>query len=93
MSKEYGRGASILVDGNSINFKTGDWETKYPIHSKEKCKNCMMCIPYCPDDCIKQKDGILTDINLDYCKGCGVCAKVCPFHAIEMKEKTERSED
>lgn len=87
MEKIIGRGATILKDGNSKEFKTGDWKTKFPVHNKEKCKNCMMCIPYCPDDCINQKDGILTNINLDYCKGCGVCAKVCPFKAIEMKSK------
>ena len=57
--------------------------------NQEKCKNCMFCVGYCPDDCIKHKDGILEGIDYDYCKGCGVCAKVCPFKAIEMKSKEE----
>ncbi len=80
------KGSNILKDGNSIEFKTGTWKSRYPSHSKEKCKNCMMCVPYCPDSCIKQENGILTKIDLDYCKGCGICSKVCPFKAIEMKE-------
>ena len=78
--------SNILKDGNAIKFKTGSWRNKTPIHNKEKCKNCMLCVAYCPDNCIKQKDGILTDIDLDYCKGCGVCSKVCPFKAIDMTE-------
>ena len=84
---EVGFGGNILKDGNSMEFKTGSLKNKYPVHDKEKCKNCMFCVGYCPENCIKQKDGILTDIDLDYCKGCGVCAKVCPFKAIEMKSK------
>lgn len=87
MKKEFGRGATILKSGNSLEFKTGDWKTRYPVHNKDLCKNCMMCVPYCPEDCIKQEDGILKYMDLDYCKGCGVCSKVCPFHAIEMKSK------
>ena len=79
-------GSNILKDGNSVEFKTGAWKSRYPSHSKEKCKNCMMCVPFCPESCIRQKDGILIDIDLDFCKGCGVCAKVCPFKAIEMKD-------
>lgn len=47
----------------------------------------MLCVPYCPEDCILHKDSILEGMDLDFCKGCGVCAKVCPFHAIEMKSK------
>ena len=89
MSKEFGRGATILKSGNSCEFYTGDWKVQYPDHLKDKCKNCMMCVPYCPEDCIKQKDGILDKIDLDYCKGCGRCANVCPFNAIEMKHKDE----
>ena len=46
-----------------------------------------MCVPYCPENCIKQTNGILDEIELDYCKGCGICAKVCPFKAIEMKSE------
>ncbi len=84
--KNIGRGATILTSGNSKKFKTGSWKNRYPSHSKEKCKNCMMCVPYCPEGCIKQKDGILQGMDLNFCKGCGVCANVCPFKAIEMKE-------
>ena len=86
MKKDISIGSNILKDGNSVEFKTGAWKSRYPSHSKEKCKNCMMCIPFCPEACIKQENNILTDIDLDYCKGCGVCAKVCPFNAIEMKD-------
>lgn len=49
MKKKYSLGGIILKDGNSVEFKTGDWKNKYPYHDKEKCKNCMMCVPYCPE--------------------------------------------
>ena len=83
--KIYGRGASILTSGNSVEVKTGAWKNKKPIHLKDKCKNCMFCVAYCPEGCIYQKDGILTEIDLDYCKGCGICKNVCPFNAIDME--------
>lgn len=79
--------SNILKDGNSLEFKTGDWKNRRPVNDKEKCKNCMMCVPFCPEDCILHKNNILEGFNYDYCKGCGVCSKVCPFHAIEMKSE------
>lgn len=84
-----GRGATILTSGNSIQVKTGTWKNRTPIHLNEKCKNCMLCIPYCPEGCIYQENGILKKIDLDFCKGCGICANVCPFKAIEMKDNKE----
>ena len=41
---EVGFGGNILEDGNSVKFKTGSWKNKYPVHYKEKCKNCMFCV-------------------------------------------------
>lgn len=78
-------GGNIYKAGNAKEFKTGDWRSTTPVYLSEKCKQCGLCFPVCPDDAIPVKDGKRTDFNFDACKGCGVCAKVCPFGAIEMK--------
>ena len=86
--KEMTPGGIICEAANSLNFKTGDWRSVKPVFLSEKCKQCGLCFPVCPDDAIPvNKDGLREEFNYDYCKGCGVCAKVCPFGAIEMKEE------
>ena len=82
-------GGNIYTAGNAREFKTGDWRSVRPVWVEEKCKQCGLCFPVCPDNAIPVcKDSLKrTDYNYDYCKGCGVCAKVCPFAAIEMKEE------
>ena len=81
-------GGTIYESANSLEFKTGDWRSVKPIYIEEKCKQCGLCFPVCPDDAIPvNKDQKREDFNYDYCKGCGICAKVCPFAAIEMKEE------
>lgn len=83
-------GGNIYQAGNAREFKTGDWRSVKPIYIPEKCKQCGLCFPVCPDDAIPVgSDGKRIDYNYDYCKGCGVCAKVCPFEAIIMKEEGE----
>jgi len=64
--------------------KTGEWRTETPIFLADKCKQCLLCVPACPDMAIPVKDGKRGEFNLDYCKGCGVCSKACPFDAIEF---------
>lgn len=81
-------GGTIYEAGNSKNFKTGDWRSMKPVYIKDKCKQCGLCFPVCPDDAIKvNKEQKREDFNYDFCKGCGVCAKVCPFGAIVMEEE------
>ena len=78
-------GCTIVGRGTSASFNTGEWRVDTPKFIEEKCKQCMLCIPACPDSAIPVEDGKRLDFDFDHCKGCGICAKVCPFGAIEMR--------
>ena len=84
-------GGDIYTAGSAREFKTGDWRSVKPVFLSEKCKQCGLCFPVCPDDAIPVNKETLQreDFNYDYCKGCGVCAKTCPFGAIEMRKEDE----
>lgn len=89
-SKEIPIGGLIEEAGSSKHFKTGDWRSFRPVVNEAKCINCMFCIVYCPESCIKVKeDGKRGIIDLNYCKGCGICAQLCPAKCIEMKEEAQ----
>jgi len=79
-------GGLILEAGNADSYKTGDWKTYRPIHSTEKCTNCLLCWIHCPDSAILVEDGKVIGIDLEHCKGCGLCESICPpkVHAIDM---------
>lgn len=80
-------GGNIYDAGNAKEFKTGDWRSQKPIWIEEKCKQCGLCFPVCPDDAIPVgKDQKRKDFDYDACKGCLVCVKVCPFKAIEKED-------
>lgn len=82
-------GGTIYKAGNAKDFKTGDWRSVRPVYLSEKCKQCGLCFPVCPENAIPVSKETLkrSDFDFDYCKGCGVCAKVCPFGAIAMEEE------
>lgn len=79
-------GLQIYEPGTARQFCTGEWRTQTPVMKWEKCKQCMLCVPYCPDSSIPVKNNKREDFDYDHCKGCGICAKACPFGAIEMVE-------
>ena len=79
-------GGNIYEAGNAKKFKTGDWRSQKPIWITDKCTQCGLCFPVCPDDAIPvNKEQKREDFDYDACKGCGVCAQVCPFKAISME--------
>lgn len=78
-------GGVITQAGNAHEFVTGDWRSIKPVWIVDKCTQCMLCFPVCPDSSIPVNDeGKRMEFDYDHCKGCGVCAVVCPFNAIEM---------
>ena len=77
-------GGFVLGEGNSEFFNTGDWRVRAPIWHQDKCKQCLLCFPVCPDSSIPVKDGKRREFDLMHCKGCAICAKVCPFGAISV---------
>ena len=79
-------GNKIYEAATSRDFCTGEWRTSTPIWDDEKCRQCLLCAPVCPDSSIPVRKGERTDFDYKHCKGCGICAKVCPFGAIHMKE-------
>lgn len=84
--EELTEGLMMFAGGTSKSFKTGEWRTNTPVFNAEKCKQCLLCAPVCPDGAIPVKDSKRCDFDLDHCKGCGICVKACPFGAIEMRE-------
>ena len=79
-------GNKIVEAASSKDFCTGEWRTTTPIWEYEKCKQCLLCTPVCPDSSIPVITGKRAEFDYEHCKGCGICAKVCPFGAISMRE-------
>jgi pyruvate ferredoxin oxidoreductase delta subunit len=78
-------GMVIAGAGTSREFPTGEWTSVKPKMDWEKCKQCLLCAPACPDSCIPVADKKRLDFDYDHCKGCGICVKACPFGAITME--------
>lgn len=54
------------------------------IVDKERCKECGICIHYCPKKVISMTDELNSrgykhiQVNEEGCIGCGICYTVCP---------------
>ena len=85
--QEISPGGEICEGGTARLVKTGEWRSNVPVWEADKCKQCLLGAPYCPDSSIPGTAGKRGEFDLDHCKGCGICAKVCPFGAIRMEKE------
>ncbi len=85
--KEINIALIISEPGNSVEYKTGDWKTHYPVIDYEKCIKCGVCWSFCPDYAFEVREDGNFEVNRDYCKGCGICANECPRQCITMVEE------
>ncbi|MGN0164886.1 MAG: 4Fe-4S binding protein [Lachnospiraceae bacterium] len=79
-------GNHVYGAATSRAFNTGEWRTDTPVIEWDKCKQCLLCAPVCPDSSIPVENGRRLDFDYDHCKGCGICVKACPFGALTMKK-------
>lgn len=80
-------GGEIYEGGTARLTITGEWRSNVPVWEQDKCKQCLLCAPFCPDASIPVRDGRRLDFDFDHCKGCGICASACPFGAIRMEQE------
>ena len=77
-------GCEIYEPATASMTITGEWRTMAPAWDPSKCKQCLLCAPFCPDSSIPVVKGKRQDFDFDHCTGCGICYKVCPFGAISF---------
>ena len=47
--KDITPGGAIFEGGTSQVVETGDWRTMKPVLDMDKCRQCLLCAPVCPD--------------------------------------------
>ncbi|MDH7512186.1 MAG: DUF362 domain-containing protein [Clostridiales bacterium] len=82
-----GLGAAIKNMGMGCASRAGKLEQHSEVQPRinpKACKNCSICLDYCPAGAIIQKEGSAHIIQ-DKCIGCGECLVVCKTGAVRMR--------
>ena len=65
-------GGEIYEGGTARMTITGEWRANIPVWDPQKCKQCLLCAPFCPDASIPVTDGRRGEFDFEHCKGCGI---------------------
>ncbi len=82
-----GLGATIKNIGMGCASRAGKLEQHSVTHPRvnaKQCRNCSVCMAFCPEAAIIQAEGHVV-IDPAKCIGCGECLVVCKYGAIKMK--------
>lgn len=82
-----GLGAAIKNLGMGCASRAGKLEQHSEVNpriSPKYCKNCGICLDYCPAQAIIQREG-RAEILDERCIGCGECLVVCKVGAVKMR--------
>jgi len=82
-----GLGAAIKNMGMGCASRAGKLDqhsVTRPRVNPRQCRNCGVCMAFCPEAAIVQAEGHVV-IDAGKCIGCGECLVVCKFGAVKMK--------
>ena len=82
-----GLGAAIKNMGMGCASRAGKLDQHSVTHPRinaKQCRNCGVCMAFCPEAAIVQAEGHVV-IEPAKCVGCGECLVVCKFGAVKMK--------
>jgi uncharacterized Fe-S center protein len=82
-----GLGAAIKNVGMGCASRAGKLDqhsVTHPRVSAKQCRNCSVCMSFCPETAIVQAEGHVV-IDPARCIGCGECLVACKHGAIKMK--------
>lgn len=82
-----GMGGAIKNMGMGCASRAGKLEQHSDVRLRinpKACRNCSLCVDYCPAGCIIQKEGSAF-IREEGCLGCGECLVVCKLGAVKMR--------
>jgi uncharacterized Fe-S center protein len=82
-----GLGAAIKNLGMGCASRAGKLEQHSEVHPRinaKSCRNCSICLDYCPTKAIIQKEGCAQIVD-ERCIGCGECLVVCKVGAVRMR--------
>lgn len=88
-----GFGAAIKNLGMGCASRAGKLEQHSDMHpwiNPKICKNCSLCLDYCPAGAIEQKEGSASIVD-ERCIGCGECLVVCQTGAVKMRWDADAS--
>jgi hypothetical protein len=82
-----GLGAAIKNMGMGCASRAGKLDQHSVTHPRvnaKQCRNCSVCMAFCPEAAIVQAEGHVV-IEPAKCIGCGECLVVCKYGAVKMK--------
>jgi uncharacterized Fe-S center protein len=82
-----GLGAAIKNVGMGCASRAGKLEQHSVTHPRidpKACRNCSVCMAFCPEAAIVQAEGHVV-IDPAKCIGCGECLIVCKYAAVKMR--------
>ena len=82
-----GLGAAIKNLGMGCASRAGKLDQHSVVHprvSAKDCRNCSLCLEFCPEKAVVQAEGHVA-IDDARCVGCGECLVVCKWGAVKMR--------